>query len=86
MCVLVIVSWVLCPFHYKVDHIVDRCVVGIPGLLTNVIVERWDSHTNNAAEVAGWISPPTRSPFAIAYVSYLTRRGKAHDSGSEGPV
>ena len=39
MCVLVIVSWVLCPFHYKVDHIVDRCVVGIPGLLTNVIVE-----------------------------------------------
>jgi hypothetical protein len=30
-------SRVLRPVDHEVDHIVDRCVLRIPGLLTNVI-------------------------------------------------
>jgi hypothetical protein len=37
MRILVLGSRVLRPVDHEVDHIVDRCVLGIPGLLTNVI-------------------------------------------------
>nr|WP_256409807.1 hypothetical protein [Halorubrum rutilum] len=37
MRILVLGSRVLRPVDHEVDHIVDRYVLGIPGLLTNVI-------------------------------------------------
>ena len=37
ICVLVFVSQGLRPLHHEIDHFIDRCVVGILGLLTNAI-------------------------------------------------
>jgi len=56
MAILVLRPRVLRPVDHEVDHIVDRCVVRIPGLLTNVIAGLCIRHIQSLSGIAVGIS------------------------------